>query len=217
MLNKPLRRYLTVGVVVAATGIAGLVALPAFATAESVGRVRFTPGTAQVPGIIEFTAGVGLVNRMDVGGTLDPILGAKDLNPNPIELDPSARGICRLTSRFSFRCQDTKPFTAILNLGDRDDTYENTNGYVATTVRGGSGNDILDASFSNDPVKLYGEDGNDQLTGGDGRDILDAGPATAPQLTDGGGGRDRCSGQQIRRLRCERPVLNPVHPAPIDR
>jgi Ca2+-binding RTX toxin-like protein len=202
MSKTALRRYLTAGAVLTATAIAGLVAVPAFAA--SFGIVKDTSTG------IEFTAGAGVVNKMDVWGTKDPVLYFEDLNRNPIRLDPSAEARCDLVTRYAVRCKDTTPFTATFNLGDLNDSYLNSNGYVPTTVRGGSGNDVLNAKLAIDPVKLFGEAGNDRLIGGDGNDILNTGPAAGNvvQTADGGKGKDACTGQQTATFNCEPVIQN---------
>jgi Ca2+-binding RTX toxin-like protein len=192
MSKTALRRFLIIGAAVAATATAGLVAVPAFA-AQTAGTVK-----ADFWGI-EFTAATGATNKISAGGTKDPILFLADEN-NEITLDASAEGRCVQVTKKSVRCTDVT--TATFNLGDKNDTYTNTNGYVTTFIRAGSGNDTLDASLASDPMYLFGESGNDKLIGGAGPDTLDAGSGIQ-QSTNGGKGEDTCRGNQVIRTSCE--------------
>lgn len=216
MSKTALLRHLTVGAVLAISATTALAAAPAFA-AEPVGvavvKVTSITTSTVTSTTVEFTAGINAVNKLEVFGTMDPVLSIKDLNKNPIKIDRSAASRCSYPDPlklYAIRCKDTAPFDAIFNLGDRDDSYLNANGHVPTTVRGGIGNDILDATLAMDPVKLYGEGGNDRLIGGIGDDILNTGPAAGIglQTANGGKGTDACTGAQTVTSNCEPVIQN---------
>jgi len=59
-------------------------------------------------------------------------------------------------------------------------------------LRGGAGNDIIDATLMQKPVIAEGGDGKDQLNGGEGADTLSGN--AGPDILSGNGGNDRLNG-----------------------
>ena len=71
-------------------------------------------------------------------------------------------------------------------LGGNDEVDICENVLVPVTIRGGSGNDEIEAGGGNDVI--YGGDGNDEIETGDGNNFVDAGAGN--DEIEGGAGRD---------------------------
>lgn len=73
-----------------------------------------------------------------------------------------------------------------VSFGDQADHYDGAGGLISGDVRGGGGNDLLEAGRDNN--KLFGEVGDDILRGNGGDDLLDGGVGN--DTLDGGIGTD---------------------------
>ncbi|MBC1253909.1 hypothetical protein GNE54_00490, partial [Trichormus variabilis V5] len=78
--------------------------------------------------------------------------------------------------------------TLNVNLGSGANNFTVQGTTAVTTIIGGSGDDIIDASASSQAITIFGNAGNDRITGGAGNDRLDTG--TGQDFVIGGAGND---------------------------
>lgn len=189
------RTFLLLGAAVLAVSSAGVGM--ANAAAPSGGTVSVAGGT------VTFTAGSSVDNDVSGASTLDQYFGIKDAAA-PIALDRSTVGRCTRNNAYSVRCTG---ITAIrVSLGDGNDKMY-FEGYAGLTALGGAGNDTLDATYYDVPVRFLGGTGVDVLIGGSADDDLDAGTGgdrRRTQRTEGNAGLDHCAGSYLVKVSCER-------------
>jgi len=145
-------------------------------------------GTVDLKGVVT-VVGSGQFDTLTVNA--DPIA------PNSISIEALADGRVQITSNTGTLFVSSIEDLAI-GLGSAADTL--SIGDLSGTdiadrtvfVRGGAGDDLLDASAGTKRVELYGEAGNDTLLGGTKADKLDGGPGD--DFLDGRGSTDEMIG-----------------------